>query len=287
MPNHSDLYKEYNRIRKQILMQARYYKIEKPNFPTAKQLGREVQKSDIQILSTTRKLYIEPIKLARKATRITKQNIVFNEEKPKKKRLTNKQAYKKYSSRFTAINQDGIVIDKITGAELGYASELTAEEIGKYIKSRYESTSYQRPMLSEETEEVFELAAFKQEIQNRINAAAQDMMTGKHGSQRGIDAIQTALNKFDDADWKKAYSQYKSLVDEIRQSLDEALYYAKSEQDHLRAIQVATDLLSLKKDATNFDASDYEAEDLSDFADYQYGRPYKYTKYPVTKIQVR
>ena len=293
MPNHSDLYKEYNKVRKQILMQARYYNIEKPVFPTAKQLGREVQSSDIQILKTTKQLYIQPIKMARKVARIPKTNINLNIKVPKKRKISAKQAYKRYGTRFTAIDQEGNVIDKISGEKLGHASTITEEEIGKHIKSEYESTGYERPRINEETAEVLELEMFKKEIEARLSAAAQDMLYGLHGSQKGVDEITTAFQQFkellesqDEEDLKAAYEQYRNMVDEIRQALDEALYYSQSEQDHLRAIRIATDLLSLKKTKTDFNAQDYDIDelDLNYFEDYQYGRLYKYTKYSKEEV---
>ena len=285
MAEHSDLYKKYNRIRKQIMEQVRYYGIEKPVIPTAKGLGREVQQTDIKILNTTRNFYIQPIILAKQAEKITKNKFKFNENKKSKRRLSANEVYRKYSSRFIGISQDGKVIDKVSNTELGYATDITSEEIGAYIKSTYESTNYERPITGTEVEDVFELENFIAEIQARISAAAKDMAWGQHGSQQGIDAIQNALNKFSKSDWEKAFAQYNNYVEEIRQALDQALYYSKSEEEHLRAINVAVDLLSLNKTDINFSYDDYSEVDYSDYADYQYGRPYKYTKYPVTKIE--
>lgn len=265
--------------------QVRYYGIEKPVIPTAKGLGREVQQTDIKILNTTKNFYIQPIILARQAEKITKNKFKFNENKKSKRRLSANEVYRKYSSRFIGISQDGKVIDKVSNTELGYATDITSEEIGTYIKSTYESTNYERPTTGTEVEDVFELENFIAEIQARISAAAKDMAWGQHGSQQGIDAIQNALNKFSKSDWEKAFAQYNNYVEEIRQALDQALYYSKSEEEHLRAINVAVDLLSLNKTDINFSYDDYSEVDYSDYADYQYGRPYKYTKYYTTKIE--
>ena len=121
------------------------------------------------------------------------------------------------------------------------------------------------------------LESFRAEIQQRINAAVRDMATGQHGSAVAIDKIQKMLNKFGKKDWENAYFKYENYVDEIRNYLDEALYYSEDEQSHLRAINILEDLLGTDKTDIDFDAADYSVG-LDDFADYQYGRPYKYTK---------
>ena len=285
MAEHSDLYKEYNRLRKQINEQVRYYGLDKLNLPTAKGLKRQVQQTDIKVLQITRDMYMQPIKLQRRMEKIKKSEFKFNEEKKPRRKLSPMEAYKKYSSRFIGISQDGKIIDKVANKELGYIDMMSAEEIGEYIKSNYESTKYERPITGTEVEDVFELENFKLEIQARINDAARDMSYGQHGSQQGIDRIQAALNRFSKSDWEKAFAQYQNYVEEIRQALDQALYYSKSEEEHLRAIDIAVDLLSLNKTDINFSYDDYSENDYSDYQDYQYGRLYKYTKFQKEDIK--
>ena len=206
-------------------------------------------------------------------------------ESQKLQNLTNEQIAKKYSSRFTKVlpKHDGtsVLIDKFTNEELGYSGYISREELGEYLRSKYGKTAYTVPGARQgnPVEDVMILEAFKTEIQSRINAAAHDMATGQHGSAAGIEKIQKLLDNFGKQDWENAYFKYENYVDEIRNYLDEALYYSEDEQSHLRAINILEDLLGADKMDIDFDATDY-SEGLDDFSDYQYGRPYKFTKKP-------
>ena len=279
MPKGSTGYKAlYMRQRKNLMQKARYYNVKLPHVATARELDRKIQKSDIKTLANLEKSYINPIKISRATTR--------NEiriESQKLQNLTNEQIAKKYSSRFTKVlaRHDGtsVLIDKFTNEELGYAGIIDREELGQYLRDKYGKTAYTTPGSREgnPVEDVMILESFRAEIQQRINAAVRDMATGQHGSAVAIDKIQKMLNKFGKKDWENAYFKYENYVDEIRNYLDEALYYSEDEQSHLRAINILEDLLGTDKTDIDFDAADYSVG-LDDFADYQYGRPYKYTK---------
>ena len=287
MPKSGTGYKAlYMRQRKNLMQKARYYDIKLPHIATARELDRKIQKSDIKTLSNLEKSYINPIRVSRAATR--------NEiriESQKLQNLTNEQIAKKYSSRFTKVlpKHDGtsVLIDKFTNEELGYSGYISREELGEYLRSKYGKTAYTIPGARQgnPVEDVMILEAFKTEIQSRINAAAHDMATGQHGSAAGIEKIQKLLDNFGKQDWENAYFKYENYVDEIRNYLDEALYYSEDEQSHLRAINILEDLLGADKMDIDFDAADY-SEGLDDFSDYQFGRPYKFTKKPKTEQEV-
>lgn len=279
MPKKNTGYKAlYMKERKNLMQRARYYDVKLPHIATAKELNRKIQKSDIKTLSNLEKSYINPIRVSRTALR---QEIRL--ESKKLQNLTNEQIAKKYSSRFTKVlpKHDGtsVLIDKFTNEELGYSGYISREELGEYLRSKYGKTAYTVPGTREGSpvEDVMVLEAFKSEIQSRINAAARDMATGQHGSAAGIERVQKLLDNFGKKDWENAYFKYENYVDEIRNYLDEALYYSEDEQSHLRAINILQDLLGTDKTDIDFDAADY-SEGLDDFSDYQYGRPYKYTK---------
>ena len=281
MPKSGTGYKAlYMRQRKNLMQKARYYDVKLPHIATARELDRKIQKSDIKTLSNLEKSYINPIRVSRAATRNE-----IRVESQKLQNLTNEQIAKKYSSRFTKVlpKHDGtsVLIDKFTNEELGYSGYISREELGEYLRSKYGKTAYTIPGARQgnPVEDVMILEAFKTEIQSRINAAAHDMATGQHGSAAGIEKIQKLLDNFGKQDWENAYFKYENYVDEIRNYLDEALYYSEDEQSHLRAINILEDLLGADKMDIDFDAADY-SEGLDDFSDYQFGRPYKFTKKP-------
>ena len=281
MPKSGTGYKAlYMRQRKNLMQKARYYDVKLPHIATARELDRKIQKSDIKTLSNLEKSYINPIRVSRAATRNE-----IRVESQKLQNLTNEQIAKKYSSRFTKVlpKHDGtsVLIDKFTNEELGYSGYISREELGEYLRSKYGKTAYTVPGARQgnPVEDVMILEAFKTEIQSRINAAAHDMATGQHGSAAGIEKIQKLLDNFGKQDWENAYFKYENYVDEIRNYLDEALYYSEDEQSHLRAINILEDLLGADKMDIDFDAADY-SEGLDDFSDYQFGRPYKFTKKP-------
>jgi len=291
-----DLYKEYNRIRRNLMRQAKYHNINITKIPTAKQLisqtGKSnITKSDIKTISTqkqslqaivkTKPKKVSPISVQTfrpKSKKIKKPPV----EKPKKSKKTKlatpakrgkkpnyENYYKRYGTQYTQVTTQGMVIDRFTGDIIGSALFSSNEELGKYLYETYRDKKTKRMRNPEGyniNKAVRELEMFKYYIQNRIDSAFADYNRGGKGaSYFGIDTVQKALDSFNKEDWKDAYERYEKYGDIAKEYLDQALYYTSQLSDHARAIVVMCGVLDLSIEDFDIDEAEntfYEYDDV-------------------------
>lgn len=281
-----DSYKEYNRLRKNLLQRARYHNIKLLNIPTAKhiavngkvpkkyveKLARESErlkreaKSSIRIrVQTLREPHKKAI-LSRPSTSkistpksTTEQydsGYYYNGEEVDYQTWANKTSerkvklYKEHGSEFIATTMEGRLIDKYTGDDLGSALDTDSETLGNYLETHYWSDADNTlvPPSSHNIMPLSESVMFFSFIQQRIDIAFNDYLNRSNGGRKGasldgIHQIQSALNSMKAEDIAKAVERYNAYSDEIKNYLDDALYYTSIQDDHYRALEIIMDLM--------------------------------------------
>lgn len=255
-----DLYREYNRLRKNLLQSARYHNIPVVGLPTARNLGHNVTISDIKqiqtkreslkIISKTTSKYSTPKvtigsipKSKPKSTKTSKpKSIKTTKTKKEKAPKSYANIYKKFGSRYVAVSGSHIV-DTQTGTEIASTLDPNADEVvGLYLHSTYGKDKYKKS----EAKNVYEFELFKIQLQNRIDLAFEDYNSRDYkrrgASLEALETLQTLVNKMNNEDLGKAYLRYKKYSSEIKNYLDDALYYTTSDS-HARALMIVTELL--------------------------------------------
>ena len=317
-----DWFKEYNRIRRNMLQQSRRHNIEPPKILTATQLqkqsGKKISKSDVVNIEKRRADYHTVIQAV--DTKHTKSTIKLNyipkksspfkppttvkkkkspaaksSSKPKKTKSSKpktqatptvqtvsrqeteekdyKDIYAKYGSEFTVVTNTGDIVDRFTGEVLGVSqySEFAAEDIGKYLDEKYGGDNNFESPYDKAKGNVSQLDAFVDYIQARVDKAIEDSDLGLHGSRQAAKNIQDALNEFDrkmndkenHEGLVRAAERYDKFETQIKEYLDEAIYYAENGKDessrHLIALAKIMDLLDLDFDTSNLNFNNYDA----------------------------
>lgn len=304
-----DWFKEYNRIRKNLFQQSRRHNIEPPKILTAKQLqkqsGKLITRVDVENLERKRVDYQSVLQAV--DARHTKSTIKLKYiapkakpvkvNKPSKKKSSSKtrtvksvkgekdytDIYKQYSSEFTVVTNTGDIVDRFTGEVLGVSqySDFAAEDIGRYIDEKYGGDNNFESPYDKAKEDVSQLDAFVDYIQARVDKAIEDSDLGLHGSRQAAKNIQDMLNEFEKKMNDKenheglvrAAERYNKFETEIKEYLDEAIYYAENGRDessrHLIALAKIMDLLDLDFDTSNLNFNNYDATVYSP-ADFKY-----------------
>ena len=283
-----DYYSEYNRIRRNLIRQAKYHNIKITHIPTARQLlketgKKEITKANLKTISVQKQSFKKLI--TPKNTKIKIPNIKIPKVKnPKKenKSITKyansssakrgrKPNYKKYASRygtvFTKTSSEGYTVDKFNGEVLGYSGTVTDEELGKYIYDNYRDEKTKKVNLPEQyksPKKIHEIEYFKYDIQQRINSAFADLQAGGKGASGfGIEVIQNKIDEFSPSDWLDAYDRFSHMSSIVQQYIDEALYYTEQVSDHTRAIVIISNILDI-------DVNDFNIEEAENsFYDYE------------------
>lgn len=272
-----DLYREYNRIRRNILRIAKRHGIEISSMPTARQLGRNIKMSDVKTIKsqhqsiktiTAKKPKYKPIstkisipkKAENKAEKKDVKSKVKTAKTPKPKSITKPKQqksysniYKKFGSRYVAIANNGMIIDIKKGVEIVSPLDENASEIvGKYLHDTYGAEKYKKVSTS-----ISELEMFKIYVQNRIDASMADYLSRDYkrrgSSQDGVFTIQAALDKMKNEDLATAKKRFDLYSSEIKNYLDDALWYTSPEGDHDRALAIVCELLSVPLEDVSFD----------------------------------
>ena len=281
-----DSYKEYNRLRKNLLQRAKYHNIKLLNIPTARyiavngkvpkkyveKLARESKRLEREAKSPTRirvQTLREPHKkanLSRPSTSKTStpkstieqyDNVYYYDgEEVDYQTWTNKTSarkvklYKEHGSEFIATTMEGRLIDKYTGDDLGSALDTDSETLGNYLEIHYWSDADNTlvPPSSHNIMPISESVMFFSFIQQRIDIAFNDYLNRSNGGRKGasldgIHQIQSALNSMKAEDIAKAVERYNAYSDEIKNYLDDALYYTSIQDDHYRALEIIMDLM--------------------------------------------
>lgn len=300
-----DLYKEYNRIRRNLMRQAKYHNIGITKIPTAKQLlsqtGKsKISKSDIKVISTQKQSLHTIIKSTPKVknkisvTTFRTPKIKPNkpkevkEPKPRKSRAKSNPSkrgkkpnyekyYSKYGTTYTKTTSEGLVIDRFTGEEIGYSLFATKEEIGKYIYDKYRDKNKRKmtsPLDYDVNKAASEYELFVKHVQDRVTQAFEYYEEYSKGrkdiSKFGIETIQKALTEFKKRDWQEAYKRYDEMGTMLKQYLDQALYYTNEISDHARAIVTVLKILDLDVEDFNFDDIENATFDMGDILE-EYG----------------
>lgn len=274
-----DLYREYNRIRRNILRIAKRHGIEVLSLPTARQLNKKITLSDVKTITsqhqsikaiTAKKPKDTPLtKISshkirkRKVEQKTKKSKIkkyakirtknLNKPKVEKKEKTYAGIYKKFGARYTAVANNGMIIDTRKGIEITSPLEPNADEIvGKYLHDTYGSEKYKKPSSS-----ISELEMFKIYIQNRIDASMADYLSRDYkrrgSSQDGVFSVQAALDKMKNEDIATAKKRFDLYSSEIKNYLDDALWYTTADGDHDRALAIVCELLTIPLEDVSFD----------------------------------
>lgn len=292
-----DSYKEYNRLRKNLLQRARYHNIKNLNIPTARQIAvkGKVTKKQFETLSKESRRLSKEVKATKiissvrvatlrqphkkadipqskrktKSTTLPKTTFevssannyeydeneyYYNEAREERIRDVAKNyyidIYKKYGSQFTSVTTEGRIIDLYTGEDLGSALTADARELGKYIDTYYYSTDENKitPPKTHTALPLSESVMFYSFIQQRIDIAFNDYLNRSNGGRKGssldgIHQIQSALNSMKAEDLTSAIERYNAYSDEIKNYLDDALYYTSIQDDHYRALEIIMDLM--------------------------------------------
>lgn len=295
-----DLYKEYNRIRRNLMRQAKYHNISITKIPTAKQLisqtGKsKISKSDIKSISTQKQSLqiivkskpktsnisvkeFKPSSKMGKKPKIIKEPKKYKKPKPKKP-STGKRGrtpnyynyYQKYGSTYTEVTSTGMLIDKMTGEEIAPSLFASGEEIGKYIYEKYRDKQKRKMILPYKhgiDAAVSEYELFVKSIQDKIDEAFDYYQSYSRNrsdlSKFGMDVVQKALDKFKEQDWQQAYKRYEEKNYMLRQYLDQALYYTNEISDHARAIVMVLKILDLNVEDFDFDEAENFTYDMGD-----------------------
>lgn len=290
-----DLYKEYNRIRRNLMRQAKYHNISITKIPTAKQLisqnsQSKITKSNIKTL-TTQKQSLQTIIKSTLKTKIKDIKIKTTVPKPKEAKVPRKSKtkkskstggvrgrkpdyekyYKKYGTAYTEVTSTGEIIDRYTGEEITNALFASSEEIGKYIYDKYRDKK-KRKMISPSkydiNDAVSEYELFVKGIQDKIDEVFDYYQSYSRNrsdlSKFGMDVVQKALDKFKEQDWVKAYERYEQSGTMLKQYLDQALYYTNEISDHARAIVMVLKILDLNVEDFDFDEAENFTYDMGD-----------------------
>lgn len=289
-----DYYKEYNRIRKNLLQQARRHGINVVNIPTARQLllqtGKKKilksqvtsiskQKQSLQTIVKTKPTSKTPaisVKTLR-APKSIRKKVTDTKPKSQKKPKTSKpktskttpsqydksilEELKKHTTEITKVDNDGILIDKFNGTELGYAGFTPIEDVAEYMFETYYNTengSLDLPV--HYVEGVSELDSFISDLWDKLTRVQDDIAEGGHGASRyALETVSKLLTKFEkmkEEDWVKSYQMYQLMEEPIKRYIDEALYYIKEATEHGRSIGIIAKLLNMEEeDIENFDLS--------------------------------
>ena len=296
-----DYYSEYNRIRKNLMQQARRHGIHVTPIPTARQLllqtgKKKITKSQVKTITTQKKSLQTIVKSQPKfksktikvqTLRVPKPKSSEPKVRKKKSSLTQKthampksyykQVSKEHSHEYTTVTSEGILIDKFTKEELGYAGFVPDETVGKHIYEKYYDKENEKFNKSY-TETVSEVEMFISDIQSRLTQAFEDLndKTVHNGaSPYAIPAIQSMLDKFETmtkTDWDNAYIKFTKLQEPVKRYIDDALYYIGEANDHARAFGVIANLFGMDEDEiSNVDLSEIESgeydieEEYTDF----------------------
>lgn len=268
-----DLYHEYNRLRKNLLQSIRRRGLKMPSIPTAKQLNKNIEASDIQSIKTQRQSYnlktstpkpksislksvnvpsTGPPQKAKSQKSIKSKVTKSIEKQPKitkeKKLKSYAKIYKKYGARYTAVTEQGYIIDRQTGTEITTADNPMADEIiGSYLHNMYGGEKYKKPKGTNNP--VYEFELFKAYLQERITAAFNDYNSHEYSRRGGaiyaIEHLQDKLDALSEEDTRAAMIRFEKYGDEIKNYLDVALYYTKIDNDHYRALSIVSELLSI------------------------------------------
>lgn len=267
-----DTFNEYNRIRRNLMQSAHRYDIKIKKLPTARQIklsGKPINKQYEKL----NKEYARVVNLiankaskknkTKRQTTKTKTQIskapdmyLYNGEEVDYQTWANKTSerkvklYKEHGSEFIATTMEGRLIDKYTGDDLGSALDTDSETLGNYLETHYWSDADNTlvPPSSHNIMPLSESVMFFSFIQQRIDIAFNDYLNRSNGGRKGasldgIHQIQSALNSMKAEDIAKAVERYNAYSDEIKNYLDDALYYTSIQDDHYRALEIIMDLM--------------------------------------------
>ena len=244
-----------------------------PSIPTARQLHKNIEISDIQTIQTQRQSYnlkmsipktksisLKSIKvpLSEPSQKVKSQKSIKSkvtksvEKQPKikkeKKLKSYSNIYKKYGARYTTVTSQGYIIDKKTGTEITTANNPMADEIiGSYLHNMYGGEKYKKEKGSGNP--VYEFELFKIYLQGRITAAFDDYNSRDYsrrgGAYNAIKHLQEKVKALSEEDTRAAMIRFEKYGDEIKNYLDVALYYTTIDNDHYRALSIVSELLSI------------------------------------------
>ena len=265
-----DLFNEYNRIRKNILQQGRYYGI-KLTIPTAKQLSTPITESTISQLKSInvqskisslpeakvkryKSTYYKKSSKSPSPKKRTKVAKIGEELVPKRtpssaptiptksalkqddvERLTAEEIYKQYGTNFLKY-QDGEWLDIKSGEYIGISNpNIPIEFLGRIIEDKYpnyKEIADKQIEIDSDLELADELQMFKDYIETRLREAVSNR---KEESDEGIELVQRLIDELSVEDVKNAKERFDYLQDEIKNYLDVTIYYA-DEMTHDRAL---------------------------------------------------
>lgn len=279
-----DYYSEYNRIRRNLLQQARRHGIKVVNIPTARQLlletgKKKVNKSQLKTLTTQKKslqaiIRTKPNKTNKISVQTLRTPSIKNKKSESPKRKSKKPNKiidydaigKKHQTKYTKVTNEGLVIDKYTGETIGYAAFTDSSTIGEYLYKHYGDVDTGEIKLPKEYRnsdftDIYELQYFKDFIKSKLQIATDDLNdSSKHASIQGIHEVSLAFERFSNAAWKTANEKYKKLGDVVKTYLDDALYYTGNNENHYRAIKLICDIFEV-------DVSEFYDEIVDEYED--------------------
>lgn len=265
-----DTFNEYNRIRRNLMQSARRHDIKIKKIPTAREIklsGKPINKQYEKlnkeyarvvnlIANKTSKKNKSKKQVAKPKTPASKAPDMYlydGDYIPHQESIVKTQKsklYKEKGSEFIAISLEGRVVDKFTGQDLGSALDADSEYLGGYLESKYWSDIENTivPPKSYDPTPISESVMFFSFIQQRIDLAFNDYLNRSNGGRKGasldgIHQIQSALNSMKAEDIAKAVERYNAYSDEIKNYLDDALYYTSIQDDHYRALEIIMDLM--------------------------------------------
>lgn len=267
-----DFYKEYNRVRKNMMARARRRGISLVNIPTAKQLSASLNKTigkaelnkikkrsktlDKLIIKSTKSrrlpsTYDTPSQTSRRHYGAPSPSSIKRHKStttPPETIEQYKEVYDKYGTDFLSQTIEGRIIDKITGDDIASSLDATPEELGKHIVDNYydsESDDIKLPS-SYSSDNVYELQMFFAFIQDRVNSAFNDYLSRSRSdvSLQGISLMQELLSTTKTEDLATALARYEMCSDEIKTYLDDVLHYTPISDDHYRAMEIVADLFT-------------------------------------------
>lgn len=267
-----NLYNEYNRIRKNMLQNARRHNLPKPSIPTAKQLGRRIKISDIHSINRQKR---QQLKLISKytstsiGTKIKVPSAKIPKSQAKKSNFkipkSPSEAYEKYGSRFIKVDSNGNVVDRKNNKVITTTLFATKDVMGNYILERINEGDYR---LEEEVSLPTEIELLKEYLIQRIQQAFDEIQSEHRtstyyqfggGSKVAIDELTDAVNNLNANDLiqaiqnmtpekaQQAMERFNSYTDEIRNYIDIALFYTSeyTEGEHTRALDYILDMLQM------------------------------------------
>lgn len=267
-----NLYNEYNRIRKNMLQNARRHNLPKPSIPTAKQLGRRIKISDIHSINRQKRQQLKLISKQSSTSIVTKIKVPsakIPKSSAKKSNFsiprTSIEAFDKYATRFTATDQDGNVINKKTGEVIASSVFATKEVVGQHILDNFTEEDFK---LDDNVSIPTEIELLKQYLEQRVRQAHEEIQSQHRtsiyyqfggGSKVARDELTDAIENFDakpileaiskmgEKEAQEAMKRFYSYTDEIRNYIDIALFYTSdyTEGEHARALDYILDMLQL------------------------------------------